>query len=83
MDNKQRMNYAGAIGLLCECSVNLGNGAEADDMRDSIEQAAHDWAAGSGWTVRRILNRIEVFPPAACTDCGAVHTPQQNSLCSN
>jgi len=26
MDNKQRMNYAGAIGLLCECSVKLGNG---------------------------------------------------------
>lgn len=36
MDNKQRMNYAGAIGLLCECSVKLGNGAEADEMRDSI-----------------------------------------------
>lgn len=64
MDNKQRMQYAGAIGLLCECSVKLGNGADVDDLRDSIEQAANGWAAGSGWTVRRTLNRIDVFPPS-------------------
>jgi hypothetical protein len=61
----ERMRYAGTIGLLCECSIALGHGPEKDDLRDSIEKAALDWAKTSGWTVRRVLHRIEVMPPKA------------------
>lgn len=57
------MRYAGAIGLLCECSVHL-KGPDADDLRDSIEQAVSDWCDGSGWTWKRILDSIDVEPPA-------------------
>jgi len=57
------MRYAGAIGLLCECSVALGNGSEKDELREMILQAAQDWCADSGWTVKQVLHRIEVSPP--------------------
>lgn len=62
-DTQIRMQYAGAIGLLCEASVMLGNGSEKDEMRDSIEQAVSDWCALNGWTYKRILHRIEVNAP--------------------
>ncbi|MDO8445167.1 MAG: hypothetical protein Q7T53_03525 [Deltaproteobacteria bacterium] len=57
-----RMAYAGAIGLLCECSLKVGNSNEAEEIRDSIESAVADWCALTGWTMRRTLQRIEVFP---------------------
>ena len=62
-EQRMRMQYAGAVGLLCECSTMLRSGAEADEMRDAIERAVNDWAALTGWTVQRTLHRIEVFPP--------------------
>jgi hypothetical protein len=62
-EQTRRLNYAGAIGLLCECSVVLGNGYEADDLRDSIERAVADFCDMTDWTYRRVLDRIEVFPP--------------------
>jgi len=61
---KLRLGYAGAIGLLCELSTNL-HGMDADENRDCIEDAVHDWCEITGWTCRRILDRIEVFPPEA------------------
>lgn len=61
--NAMRMSYAGAIGLLCECSMNLREGAERDEVRDNIERAVSDWCDLTGWTYKRILHRIEVFPP--------------------
>jgi hypothetical protein len=63
-DKPMEMRYAGAVGLLCECSVHLSNSPESDDLRESIMEVARDWCADrDGWTVRRVLNRIEVTPP--------------------
>ncbi len=53
-----RAKYAGAIGLLCECSVQVD-----EETRELIEDAVSDWCEVTGWTWRRILNRIEVTPP--------------------
>lgn len=59
-----KMKYAGAIGLLCECSVSLGNGVEKTELRDMIERAAQDFCEiNPGWTYRRVLHRIEMIPP--------------------
>lgn len=58
-----RLQYAGAIGLLCELSTQLRNSCERDDHLDSIEQAVSDWCKLTGWSYNRILHRIEVFPP--------------------
>lgn len=59
-----RMKYAGAIGLLCECSVSLGSGGEKNDLRDMIERAAQDFCEmNPGWTYRRVAHRIEIIPP--------------------
>lgn len=58
-----RMNAAGLVGLLCECSLKLYNDEESEELRDNIEQAIRDWCGITGWTCKRILNRIEVFPP--------------------
>jgi hypothetical protein len=61
-ENTLRLGYAGAIGLLCEVSASLG-GIDADENRDCIEEAVRDWCEITGWTCRRILDRIEVSPP--------------------
>ena len=59
-----RMQFAGAVGLLCELSTQLRNsGGERDDHLDSIERCVSDWCALTGWSYKRILHRIEVFPP--------------------
>jgi len=58
-----RMQYAGAIGLLCQASLKLKNDSESEDIRDCIERAVRDWCKLTGWTYKRILHRIEVFPP--------------------
>lgn len=58
-----RINASGAIGLLCECSIMLGSGADAEEVRDNIERCVDDWCKITGWTYRRTLQRIEVFPP--------------------
>lgn len=63
MTPQERMNYAGAIGLLCECSVHLRPGVESEELRGLIEEAVVDWASVTGFQVRRVLDRIEVFPP--------------------
>lgn len=57
-DMSRRLQYAGAIGLLCECSVQVD-----DEYRELIEQAVTDYCELTGWTWRRILDRIEVSPP--------------------
>lgn len=58
-----RMQYAGAIQLLCDCSLALRRGGECDEMRDNIVRAVDDWCTLTGWTYQRILHRIELFPP--------------------
>jgi hypothetical protein len=58
------LNHAGAIGLLCELSTNLRPSLERDDQLDSIERCVRDFAAVTGGSVRRILQRIEYSPPA-------------------
>jgi len=60
-ENEQRelrMKYAGAIGVLCECSVLVD-----EDTRDSIEMAVGDWCNQTGWTMTRTLDRVDVMPP--------------------
>jgi hypothetical protein len=60
------MGYAGAIGLLCELSTQIRDcGAKRDEYLDSIERCVADWCGITGWTYKRILHRIEVFPPQA------------------
>lgn len=54
---------AGAVGLLCECSLQLRPGGENDELRDNIERCVTDWCQSNGWTYQRVLHRIEVFPP--------------------
>ncbi len=59
LDMDRRLQYAGAIGLLCECSVRVD-----EDTRECIHQAVDDFCKLTGWTYRRILDRIEVEPPS-------------------
>jgi hypothetical protein len=56
--DRLRLQYAGAIGLLAECCVYV-----PEDLRESIERACLDWAAGTKWGVRRLLDRIDLYPP--------------------
>lgn len=63
MLDQVREKWAGTVGLLCQCSVHLGNGAGKNELRDLIEEAAIDWCKVTGWSVRRLLHRIEVFAP--------------------
>lgn len=65
-DNEQcrmRLQYAGAINLLCNLSLTLGDDDEAEENRDLIMQASADWCKITGWTVERVLDRIELIPP--------------------
>ncbi len=57
-ETKMRMQYGGAIGLLCEISPQV-----EDEDRESIQAAVEDWCELTGWSWKWILNRIEVFPP--------------------
>lgn len=59
-----RMQYAGAVGLLCELSPHLSCIIDRDDYLNSIELAAADFCRLTGWSYRRVVHRIEVFPPA-------------------
>lgn len=58
-----RLNHAGAIGLLCSISTELRDSSGRDDYLDSIQRCVADWCDISGWTFKRTLHRIEVFPP--------------------
>lgn len=60
---EMREKYAGAIGLLCMLSTQLRDNFERDDHLDSIEAAVQDFCKLTGWSYRRVLHRIEVFPP--------------------
>ena len=60
---KTKMQYAGAIALLCECHLYLPNGDSAEELRESIQQAVADFCDVSGWTSQQTLNRIELIPP--------------------
>lgn len=62
-ETKLRLHFAGAIGLLCESALQLQHSAENDELRDNIERCVADWCRLTGWTYRRVLHRIEVFPP--------------------
>ena len=61
--NRMRLQYAGAIGLLAEVMPYVPD----EDVRDSIEQACLDWAVMTKWGVRRILNRMDLTPPSIDT----------------
>lgn len=60
-----RLQYAASVGLLCELALHLSDRdkSEQADYLDSIEQAVKDFCTLTGWTYRRVLHRIEVFPP--------------------
>lgn len=63
-EDKIRMQYAGAIQLLCECHLQLpGDTLEAEDLRDSIQHAVDDFCRVTGWTSKTILRRIDLYPP--------------------
>ena len=54
-----RRKHAGAIGLLCGISTRIRD----QEDRDALDQCVADWCALTGWTWRRTLDRVEVFPP--------------------
>ena len=54
-----RMEYAGAIGLLCELSIHITD----EEDQDALDQCVASWCRLTGWTWRRTLDRVEVFPP--------------------
>ena len=54
-----RMKHAGAVGLLCELSTRITDPNE----QDALDRCVADWCALTGWTWRRVLDRVEVFPP--------------------
>jgi len=59
---RDRMLHLGALGLLADCSVHLA-GAEAEEMRQSIEACLSDAVkAGIIYRYKRILNHIEILP---------------------
>lgn len=61
----RRLNHAGMVGLICELALHLRAGEERDELIDKAEQAINDWCVLTGWTYKRILHRLEVFPPKA------------------
>lgn len=57
--NTLRLNYAGAVGLLCQVSPQVD-----EEKLDLIERAVSDWCGMTGWTMQRTVNGVDVFPPA-------------------
>ena len=55
-----RLQYAGAIGLLCSLSTRITD----EEDQEQLDRAVADWCEFSGWTWRRVLDRVDVFPPA-------------------
>lgn len=55
-----RLQYAGAIGLLCSLSTRITD----EEEQEQIDCAVADWCEYAGWTWKRVLDRVEVFPPA-------------------
>ena len=64
-DEKIRMQYAGAMNLLCECHLRLpsNRGPEIEDLRESILTAVADFCASTGWIFEQCLHRIDLIPP--------------------
>jgi hypothetical protein len=60
---KAEMQYAGAIGLLCEFHLQAPNHGELVELKEQAREAISDWAELTGWEVKRILDRIELIPP--------------------
>lgn len=58
-NNMLRMQYAGAIGLLCEISTRITDEFE----KEALIAAVADWCELSGWQMRVVLDRVEVLPP--------------------
>ena len=58
-DRVRRLQYAGVIGLLCELSTRITD----DEEQELLDRAVADWCATSGWSWRRTIDRVEVFPP--------------------
>lgn len=58
--NKIRTQYAGTIGLLCDLHIKLDDSPEE---QESIRHAVSDWCRITGWTMKRVISRLEVFPP--------------------
>jgi hypothetical protein len=58
-ERTQRMQYAGVIGFLCSISTHITD----EDEQDAIDRIVADWCALSGWSWRRLLDRVEVEPP--------------------
>ncbi len=56
--NTLRLNYAGAIGLLCQASTEV-----SEETREAIISAVSDWCDLTGFSYKVIMNRVEVFPP--------------------
>lgn len=54
-----QLHYASTIGLLCELSVKITD----KELQEGIDRAVADWCEQSGWTWRRLLDRVEVTPP--------------------
>ncbi len=59
-----KRDYAIAVALLCKCSANIDKNSDSKEyLLDSIEKMAGHWCELSGWSCKRMLDQIEVFPP--------------------
>lgn len=63
--DKIRMQYSGMAGLIAELHLRLDNHTEYDEDRQMILNALNDWSKITGYSVRQILNRIELIPPSS------------------
>ena len=59
MEQQLRLNYSGVVHLLCRLSVYV-----PEDERQCIIEAVENWCEITGWSWRRVMDRIEVEPPA-------------------
>lgn len=54
-----RLQYAGAIGLLCDFSPKITD----EEAQERLDRAVSDWCEFTGWGWRRMFDRVDVFPP--------------------
>ena len=54
-----RMQYAGAIRLLCDLSVQI---TDAEDQQ-VLDRCVQDWCEITGWNMQRKIDRVEISPP--------------------
>ena len=64
-DLDRTLNHLGALGLLADLSLQLQDGKESEEWRDSIELCLREAEKLGMIRVKRVLSRMEVEPAAS------------------